>query len=125
MTDKTKDSQKDKKQNNSGCTLGLIDISQPAFPSGRTKELEDEIKRIQKMEKRNKSDIEFYNRCYDELKGRNDMRKELLEEVKKIIDKYPFSVYGTNGDFIINQMELLAKDRKELKQQLEKLREKS
>ena len=51
----------------------------------KDKELEDEIKRLGKLENPNKSDIEYQGRLISELKGRKEARKELLEEVKEIL----------------------------------------
>jgi hypothetical protein len=60
------------------------------------KELEDEIKRLGKLENPNKSDIEYQGRLISELKGRKEARKELLEEVKEITDGnkiYPKDIF--------------------------------
>jgi len=86
------------------------------------KELEDEIKRLGKLENPNKSDIEYQGRLISELKGRKEARKETLEDEIKFLNGsgINFPIEGKTKD-----MEYRIRVRlRYLKQQLKSLEKK-
>jgi septal ring factor EnvC (AmiA/AmiB activator) len=88
----------------------------------KDKELEDEIERLRKLKKPNKSDIEYFGKIKSELKGRKEARKETLEDEIKFLNGsgINFPIEGKTKD-----MEYRIRVRlRYLKQQLKSLEKK-